>query len=254
MGCSRMDCSVGMEGSWVACQAHKNEKPTAWITVRCDAPILLHCESIADGRERRSSKFLINCPPAMVSGMYRLKNLWCGADSILFLVFRTVTAGAAQSNPQQALTADLARYYFASPEAELAARADLAQALKVLQSYEGHLDNGPKLLLALQAYEKVQTLYHKHDGYLHLRCARNPEDTACGDEQQLESTTKAQTGFLAPAILALGRPRIDALLTSEPRLSPYRFALEQMLRESEHILPKDLQECLDRFQPEIADW
>jgi oligoendopeptidase F len=67
-------------------------------------------------------------------------------------------------------------------------------------------------------------------------------------------TTKAQTGFLAPAILALGRPRIDALLTSEPRLSPYRFALEQMLRESEHILPKDLQECLDRFQPEIADW
>ena len=161
---------------------------------------------------------------------------------------------AAQSPSQPSLTADLTRYYFASPEAEVAARADLAQSLKVLKGYEGHLDSGPNLILALQAYEKVQTLYHKHDGYLHLRCARNRDDAGCGDEQQLGATTNAQTAFVAPEILALGRPRLEALLGSEPRLVPYRFALEEMLRESEHTLSKVLQECLDRFQPEIADW
>lgn len=172
------------------------------------------------------------------------------AHCILLLVLTTFAA--AQS--QQALTADLARYYFASPEAEVAARTDLAQALKSLQSYEGHLDNGPNLFLALQAYENVQTLYRRHDGYLHLRCARNREDKACADEQKLGSTTAEQFAFLQPEILALGRPRLEGLLTSEPRLSPYRYALEVMLRDSDHTLPKELQECLDRFQPEIADW
>ena len=107
-------------------------------------------------------------------------NLLHTANCIVLVLLTTLAA--AQS--QQALSADLARYYFASPEAEVAARADLAQTLKSLQSYEGHLDNGPNLFLALQAYEKVQTLYRRHDGYLHLRCARNREDKACEDEQK----------------------------------------------------------------------
>jgi len=105
----------------------------------------------------------------------------CGSLShrIVVLVLTTIAMlAAAQSPSQPSLTADLARYYFASPEAEVAARADLAQTLKSLQSYEGYLDNGPNLFLALQAYEKVQTLYRRHDGYLHLRCARNREDKA----------------------------------------------------------------------------
>jgi oligoendopeptidase F len=173
-------------------------------------------------------------------------------NSIVLLMLTTLAA--AQSTGQQGLTADLARYYFASPEAELAARADLEQALKTLQSYEGHLSDGTNLLMALQTYEKVQTLYRKHDGYLHLRCARNRQDRACDDEQRLGSTTEARFAFLQPEILALGKPRLEALLAGEPQLAPYRFALEVMLRDSEHTLPKDLQATLDRFQPEIADW
>ena len=119
----------------------------------------------------------------------------CGSLShrIVVLVLTTIAMlAAAQSPSQPSLTADPTRYYFASPEAEVAARADLAQTLKSLQSYEGYLDNGPNLFLALQAYEKVQTLYRRHDGYLHLRCARNREDKACEDEQKLGSSTTEQ--------------------------------------------------------------
>jgi oligoendopeptidase F len=179
----------------------------------------------------------------------------CVLASLISIAFAALTAlAAAQSPAQPALIADLERYYFPSPANELAARAELEQELKSLRSYEGHLDNGANLFLALQAYEKVQTLYRKHDGYLHLRCGRNRQDAACDDEQRLGSTTEAQFAFLQPEILALGRPRIEALLASEPRLAPYRFALEVMLRDSEHTLPKDLQATLDRFQPEIGDW
>ena len=177
-----------------------------------------------------------------------------GVVSVASLAFAMMTIAVGQTPAQQALTADLARYYFSSPEAEVAALGDLQLALKTLTSYAGHLDNGPNLFLALRAYEKVQTLYRRHDGYLHLRCARNREDVACSDEPQLRSTTNAQSAFLAPEILALGRPRLEALLTSEPRLSPYRYAFDVMLRDSDHTLPKDLQECLDRLQPEIGDW
>jgi oligoendopeptidase F len=170
------------------------------------------------------------------------------------VLFMVTTVATGQSPGPQALTADLARYYFASPEAELAARADLERALKTLQSYEGHLSDGTNLFMALQAYEKAQTVYRKHDGYLHLRCARNREDAACDGEQRLGATTEARFAFLRPEMLALGRLRLEALLASEPRLAPYRFALEELLRDSEHTLPKDLQATLDRFQPEIADW
>ena len=183
-----------------------------------------------------------------------LRDLLGGAKAIALFVLIMLTAAMVQSQRPQPLTADLERYYFPSPANELSARVELEQALKGLEIFEGHLDNASTLLQALQFYEKVQTLYRRHDGYLHLRCARNREDVACRDEQTLESMTASRTAFLAPEILALGRPRLDALLVSEPRLAPYRFALELMLRDSDHTLPKDLRATLDRFQPEIADW
>jgi len=181
--------------------------------------------------------------------------LLTAANVMAVFAFTTIaTVVAAQPPTQQLFTADLARYYFATPQAELAARVDLEQALKTLQTYEGHLDNARNLVAALRAYEKVQTLYRRHDGYLHLRCARNRENASCEDEERLGSTTSAQVAFLRPEILALGRPRLEGLVTSELGLAPYRFALESILRESEHTLPKDEQASMDRFQPEIAEW
>ncbi len=167
-----------------------------------------------------------------------------------------VLSGAlfGQTPAAPALTADLARYYFTSPEAEQAARVELHAALENLENYKGRLDSGARLLKALEAYEQVERVYRKHEGYLHLRCSLNRKDPACDAREKLESDTDAGTAFLAPEILALPDARLGSFIASQPRLKPYRFALQEMHRDAEHVLPQKQQELLDRFQPEISGW
>jgi oligoendopeptidase F len=114
-------------------------------------------------------------------------------------VLAPIVITVAQSAGQQALTADLHCYYFPSSPNEFAARAELEQQLKALQRFEGNLGNRRNLWLALEAHEKVQTLYRRYGGYLHPRCARSWEDVACSDEQTLRSWTASQTA-LPPTI------------------------------------------------------
>lgn len=51
----------------------------------------------------------------------------------------------------------------------------------------------------------------------------------------------AKLAFMRPDILALGGERFAAYLQAEPGLAPYRFGVEGILREKEHVLPGDQQ-------------
>jgi len=178
------------------------------------------------------------------------------APKTSFLLLGTLLSAicAAQLPAAQPLTADLPRYYFASPEAEVAARASLQAALQKLQAYNGQVVTGPLLLQELQAYEEVQRIYHLHDGYLHLRCAQNRKAPACTAEEKLEAEVEAKTAFIAPQILALSAARLKSLYSHEPGLKAYRFAIENMHRNAGHVLPEDKGALLDKLRPEIADW
>ncbi len=80
-------------------------------------------------------------------------------NSLLFLLFLLSVAVAAQPPPKgKALTADLGRYYFASPEAETAARADLESGLKQFGKFKGQMNTASRLIDALRAYEEVLRL------------------------------------------------------------------------------------------------
>ena len=152
------------------------------------------------------------------------------------------------------LSADLGRYYFASPAAEVAARADLDAALKRLGAFKGQLNSGSNLLKVLQAQEDVLKIYRKHAGYLHFRCSLNPKDPACESEGQLESQVDAATAFLSPEILAIPEDRLQAFYAAEAGLKPYKFAIEDIRREAARVLPGPEEALLDGFRPEIADW
>jgi oligoendopeptidase F len=147
------------------------------------------------------------------------------------------------------LSADLGRYYFASPAAEVAARADLDAALKRLGAFKGQLNSGSNLLKVLQAQEDVLKIYRKHAGYLHFRCSLNPKDPACESEGQLESQVDAATAFLSPEILAIPEDRLQAFYAAEAGLKPYKFAIEDIRREAAHVLPGPEQALLDDFRP-----
>ncbi len=168
-----------------------------------------------------------------------------------------VVAAAGQDSGDAAakgLTADLGRYYFASPEAEVAARAELESALGALGGFKGQIDSGEKLLGALRAYEEVLRIYHRHEGYLHLRCAQDRSDGACEAREKLEAEADAKTAFLTPEILGIPKERLKEFYGAEPKLKSYEYAVAEMRREEGHVLPVEQQELLDRFEPEIGDW
>ena len=172
---------------------------------------------------------------------------------LLCLAIYVVTT-ADQTVPPTAFSADLARYYFASPEAELAARADLDAALKRISTFLGQINTGERLLNVLQSYEDVQKIYRRHETYLRLRCSQNRKDQACTANLKLGSEVNAATAFLSPEILAIPEAQLQAFKADEPGLKLYLFALEDIRRDSPHTLPGTEQVFLDRLQPEIADW
>jgi oligoendopeptidase F len=172
----------------------------------------------------------------------------------LFCLAIHVASTNSQTASQTPLSADLARHYFASPEAEIAARSDLDSALKRLGNFRGQIDTGQRLLGALQSYEEVLKLYRCHETYLRLRCSQNRKDPACDANAKLESEVNAATAFLSPEILTVPEAQLHGFRSAEPGLKPYQFALEDIRRDSPHILPGTEQAFLDRLQPEIADW
>lgn len=65
----------------------------------------------------------------------------------------------------------------------------------------------------------------------------NPAYTRMQTEfQNLAVTFGAKSAFLAPDVLKLGDAQVAAYLKAEPRLTPYRFQLEKILRNKDHTL------------------
>ena len=62
-----------------------------------------------------------------------------------------------------------------------------------------------------------------------------------GEIRSIMVQLNSSLAFLQPDILALGADKFSAFLKAEPRLAAYRFSIESILREKEHILPGDQQ-------------
>lgn len=176
------------------------------------------------------------------------------AVALLFFAAAISTSAAQPPPAGLSLSADLARYYFASPEAEVAARANLDSALERLDKFKGRINSGGALLEALQSYEDVLRIYRLHEGYLRMRCSQNRQDVACEANEKLGSEVSARTSFLNPEILAIPNARLQAFMTASPQLKTYEFAIEDIRHEAQHVLPGPEQRLLDGFHSEIADW
>jgi len=165
------------------------------------------------------------------------------------------TAAARAQSADIRLSANLERYYFVSPSAELASRQELQSSLVNLAKLQGKLQQGPQqLLAALRAQDEIERLQGKHDSYLHMRCALDRTDTTCGDEDKLDSEVLSKTAFLKAEIVEISADRLASFYRAEPPLTAYRFAIEQVRRNGAHELRLPQQELLERFDPEIAGW
>jgi oligoendopeptidase F len=172
----------------------------------------------------------------------------------VFAFLASATAFAQTTTTSAAWSADLARYYFKTPTEEVSARSELNGALERIGRSKGQVNSASQLLGVLRQYDDVQRLFGKHNAYLHLRCAFNRKDEACGAEEALAAEVQSKTAFLNPEILAISEDRLRGFLKEEPALAEYRFALSDIRRDAPHVLPGPEQAVLDQFRPQIADW
>jgi oligoendopeptidase F len=169
-------------------------------------------------------------------------------------VFTVMACAQDTSGRATALYIDLPRYYFKSPQEEIAARADLDAAVERLHRFKTHLNSDSQLLAFLQENDAIQKLFIKHDDYLYLRCSLNRKDSACDEDEKLASGFKAKTAFVDSAILSIPPDRMRLFLSQDSKLKRYSFEVSEIQRDEPHLLPRAQERFLDALRPEVADW
>lgn len=151
---------------------------------------------------------------------------------------------------------DFARHFFAGPEAERAARADLYAALKNLEGMKGTVArSAAQLLRALRLYDDVEVRLNRHYNYLYLRNAVNTDDRASlSDASALDAEVEARTAFLRRELMGLDGRTFDLYARREPALQTYRFAVESARRYRPHTLTLKEEELLSETAPLNRDW
>lgn len=164
----------------------------------------------------------------------------------------TASAAAAQSG----LKIDLERHYFPSAAAERESRKGLEAGLARLSSFRGRLAEGPTSLLdALRLYQAIQKDYYRHGLYLQLRCSLDRKDSeACDDGSSLDAIFEARTSFITVELQTLSQDRIEALLSEQPALKPFRYLLELSRRSDPAKLPLATREAIASLRPQLLGW
>jgi len=152
-------------------------------------------------------------------------------------------------------SADLARYYFASPQDELKAREQLKQRLTDLEKTKATFTaNASAMAATLAQFEQIQTEAVRHDAYLHLRCSDDKTDSAaCDGEDAVDSMVDSHTAFIASGIAALPPAKLAAMLKS-PALQSYAYAIADMRRQNGHDAGAAGEQVLAKLSPELSDW
>lgn len=110
-----------------------------------------------------------------------------------------------------------------------------------LTALRGTLQDGPQALLtALQLEESIGERISRAFAWAGLkRDQDNTDDAAQADFDRvvvLSVELSSAVAFLEPEILALPDGTVERYLNEEPGLETYRFALESLLRQREHVL------------------
>jgi oligoendopeptidase F len=130
---------------------------------------------------------------------------------------------------------------YSSDAAWRSAKDKLAAELPSLKQFEGKLASSASTLAdALDrqsAFDKELSRLYAYAGMLGDEDTRDSQHQGMRQEMtQLASAFGAETAFIEPELLRAGKPTLDRLAGSEPRLKVYRFYLEDVARRAAHTL------------------
>ncbi len=151
---------------------------------------------------------------------------------------------------------DLARNFFASPEAEKGERRKFYAPLEELEKLkEKATSSADNLYQALRLYDQVEAEFRIHSLYLVLRYATDTKQvSSVEDEDNLRVELRNRRRFLQQAILQLDDQTLARFFTQKPELKEYNFAIENIRRSKPHILSIKEEELLSATTPLAANW
>jgi oligoendopeptidase F len=124
------------------------------------------------------------------------------------------------------------------------ARADLERLIGDYAALKGTLAQGPHpLLAAMQLNDRLGQLAYKVYFYPSLRYDEDQRDNDVNARKQqiqaLLARWQQATSWFSPELLAVPLDTVRDWLASTPALSTYRFAIEEVYRQQEHVLNED---------------
>lgn len=125
---------------------------------------------------------------------------------------------------------------------------ELQEEAPKLKEFEGKLGDGESLIKYFEVNEKVSRKAEKIYVYAHLRC---DEDTSNTKYQAMMNKIDAYmaeyatyTAYVVPEILSLPDGKVEKEMKELKGLEPYKFLLENILKEKPHVLDKKEEELL----------
>jgi oligoendopeptidase F len=130
---------------------------------------------------------------------------------------------------------------FPSWDAWLTAYQDLEVKIGAYAALQGSLDQGPdRLLAAMQLSDDIGQLTYKVWYYAGLMYDEDQRDNQINAKRQqvqiLFAKASQASAWFNPELLAIPLTTVQRWMKDEPALEMYRFALEDLYRQQEHVL------------------
>ena len=192
-----------------------------------------------------------------------MKTLLTKTSVLIFVLIFSVSLIYAQEKfepiPANAVSQyrfDLARNFFASPEAEKSERRKFYSPLEELEKLKGKAtSSAANLYQALRLYDEVEAEFRIHSLYLVLRFATDTKQvSSIEDEDNLREELKKRRGFLKQEILQLDDQTLSRFFSQQTELKKYDFAIENIRRSKLHILSLKEEELLTTMSPLTSNW
>ncbi len=145
---------------------------------------------------------------------------------------------------------DLERNFFPTPAAEVAGRVEVERGSTALTALARSIEAPGDLLVALEADDRLQRLFRRHDLYLFLRYAtdiRREADMQASDA--MRGQVRAARQALRRAIIARDDAWLRTASAVEPRLGRYAFFIDTVRRDAGHLLSAEQQEVVSALEP-----
>jgi oligoendopeptidase F len=137
---------------------------------------------------------------------------------------------------------------YASDEDWQAAYESVTDRVAELDAREGDFEDGEDLLSALELRDEVMREVNTVTTYASLRQSEDTRDETyqayAARAQTLSADASSAASFLEPAILELGRDRVEGMVASTPGLETYEHYLDDVLRTAEHTRSAEVEELL----------